>query len=309
MPEIPNFFIVGIPKSGTTSLAQYLGKHPNVFMSTPKELNYLTERVHAGFRSATTEEEYLEFFSDCSEQHLAVGEASVRYCLSPRSIERVREYNSQARIILMVRNPIQAAISLHSMLRAGGDEDRADFEAAWRLQDERRAGKRMPRGVWEPDLLQYFDVVRPALKLKWIWDVFPRDQVMVPIFDDLASDPQDLYRSVLSFLGVPIIDLAEYPVYRESVRNRWQWLARLTNRPPSVLYDLVKGIRARAQAPAAGLDRIRYRLNTWNRRPRPSSSTELSDSFRRELCDAFRPEVEELSSMIGRDLTKWVTPS
>src|SRR5580698_1501830 len=100
----PNFFIVGAPKSGTTSLYDYLKEHPQVFLPK-KELYYFCYDLT--FRTPPISENiYLKYYTDANNQK-AVGDASVYYLLSPGAAKKIKDFNPEAKIIVMLRNPIQ----------------------------------------------------------------------------------------------------------------------------------------------------------------------------------------------------------
>src|SRR5262249_20365906 len=136
----PNFFIVGAPKCGTTSMANYLSWHPRIFVSAVKEPHYFArhtwrnpnDRLIPSYRNSL--EHYLKLFQDVPEDSLAVGEASVRYLMNRKSLEEIAEFAPDARIIAMLRNPVDLAYSLHSELLKHYMEDVEDFEKAWGLQ-------------------------------------------------------------------------------------------------------------------------------------------------------------------------------
>jgi hypothetical protein len=138
----PNFFIIGAPKSGTTSLANYLSAHPEVHFSDPKEPKYFHSDFHPEHRYALDEGGYLGCFdpgemSRCS----AVGEGTVWYLYSEVAVSRILEFNPEARLIAMLRNPVDLAYSLHSQLLYGGHENLESFEEAWRAQEDRAQGR------------------------------------------------------------------------------------------------------------------------------------------------------------------------
>ena len=107
----PNFFILGAPKCGTTSLAAWLGEHPNIFVSSEKEPNFFNTEDKRGITN--TLEQYEDLFREAGTEHVAVGEATVWYLSSPEAIDRILKYNSDARFIVMVRNPLEMAPALH----------------------------------------------------------------------------------------------------------------------------------------------------------------------------------------------------
>jgi hypothetical protein len=137
----PNFFILGAPKCGTTSLARWLGDHPNIFMAPQKEPHFFNTDDRQG---VTTLVEYEDLFRKAQKEHVAVGEASVWYLSSSQAVNNILEYNPNARFIVMVRNPIEMAQALHGQMLIAGLECVQDFSKAWSLQEERRQGLRLP---------------------------------------------------------------------------------------------------------------------------------------------------------------------
>ena len=126
---VPNFFLAGAPKCGTTSLSEYLRAHPNVFMCCPKEPFYFDDdltRIHA----VGSFDDYLALFRNCGEEHLAVGEASTCYLFSRNAMKRIHAFNDEAKIIVMFRNPADFLPSLHAELLFNFNEDQEDFTEA-----------------------------------------------------------------------------------------------------------------------------------------------------------------------------------
>ena len=150
----PNFFIIGAPKCGTTALSEYLREHPNIYMCTPKEPHYFDYDFEQ-YREVETLDEYLGLFEAATTEHIAIGEASACYLYSSVALEDIYQFAPQAKIIVMLRNPVDLAYSYHSQLLYASDENVPDFEQAWRLQDIRREGKKIPPRCRDSALLQY----------------------------------------------------------------------------------------------------------------------------------------------------------
>ena len=121
----PDFFILGAPKCGTTSLADWLREHPSIFMCGPKEPHYFnSDSEHHG---AVDLPHYESLFEDADDSHLAVGEASVWYLVSETAVDNILQYQPRARFIICIRNPVEMAVSLHDQKRFSGDEPIANF--------------------------------------------------------------------------------------------------------------------------------------------------------------------------------------
>lgn len=307
MPGRPNFFIVGAPKCGTTALSEYLREHPNVFMSSPKEPSYFSSEI-SGDRHWVPQsiDEHLGLFADADERHIAIGEASVHYLYSGIALERIRGFNPQARIIAMVRNPIEMAYSLHSQLYYRLQENVQDFRHAWQLQEKRRQGKEIPRTTRIPALLQYKDVCSLGSQIERLLRVFPAQQVEIIVFDDFVSNARTAYEEVLTFLGLPPDGREHFPRVNPNkgftlrplawIDLRMRELARIRRLSRIVL-------RAKRALGLEGKRLLAIPVEGYTKvfdRPR------LEEDFRAELAEVFRPDVEKLSRLLGRDLGHWL---
>jgi hypothetical protein len=292
-------FIVGAPKCGTTSLRNYLGQHPDVCMSEPKEPNFFGRDLDMdSWRVAGTEDEYLELFAHATGQTV-LGEASTWYLRSERAAAEIHAFNPAARIVALVRNPADMLYSLHSQLVRVGIEDLRPFEAALDAELSRRRGKLMPRHASFPQALQYRRAARFTVQIRRYREVFPPGQVRVVLFDDLKADAAGTYRAVLDFLGLD-------PTFEPSfdVHNRNQSVRSLAARDFLLRTpELVKrGVRAIAPTPfRRNLYLSLLRLNSPEARRVP-----LSAGTRARLVRDFRPEVEQLEVLIQRDLHSWL---
>jgi hypothetical protein len=298
----PGFFIVGAPKCGTTALSEYLRGHPQVFMSQPKEPHYFCTDFDYYYRPGeATLEHYLELFADAGQGHDAVGEASVWYLYSQQAVPGILEFSPNARIIVMVRNPVELVPSLHSQLRYSLDEDEPDVRRAWELQGDRAAGRNVPSTCRVPQFLQYRAAASLGSQLQRLYDHASKDQVEVIVFDDLRSDARAVYTRTLDFLGIDDDGRANFPRVNANKAHRGGLLARMTQRPPAPLV-----VAARSVKRVTGMERLGVlsRVRSTNRveAERAAIDAELSE----ELGRAFADDIGLLSELLGRDLSHWV---
>ncbi len=301
MSRRPNFFILGAPKCGTTAISEYLRQHERVFVSTPKEPHYFCEDFDyyyaPGERSL---DHYLRLYDAADARHLAVGEASVWYLYSQTAAREIMRFDPDARVIVMVRNPVDLVPSLHSQMSYMLDEREPDVERAWRLQESRARGEGVPSTARVPAFLQYRDAAMLGAQLGRVYDHVPADQVKVLVFDDLRADTGAVYREVLEFLGVPDDGRAEFPRVNENKVHQNAAVARFTQRPPAPLVAVARGVKRVTGMERLGvLDRVRRSNRQVTRRE------EISPAFAQELRDTFRDDVRELGDLIGRDLSAW----
>jgi hypothetical protein len=293
--------MVGAPKCGTTALSEYLRAHPGVFVSDPKEPHYFSDDF-AALRVTRTKEEYEGLFRLADESHLAVGEASTGYLYSKTAVSNILAYRADMKLVIMLRNPIDMVYAWHGQRLYASDEDERDFEAAWRLQEERRAGRRIPRKCRHIEFLMYKDFGMLGVQMERLYALCPREQVHVIVFDDFRADTRSVYESTLAFLGVPSDGRTEFPRINEAKRHRIQALGRFSQNPPRVLNEFGYHVRRALGVNRLGfLDPIR-KLNQETKTRPP-----LSDQFRAELAEVFRSDVERLSALTGRDLGHWTS--
>ncbi|MEZ6069260.1 MAG: sulfotransferase [Pirellulales bacterium] len=291
----PNFFIVGAPKCGTTALAQYLSEHTAVFMSQPKEPHYFAADL-PGLQDTTDDAEYRAMFAGVSEATRAVGEASVYYLYSRVAVANLHRYNPEARVVVMIRDPLAMLVSYHRQLCLVRDED-VPLAEALALEAERAQGRRMPRQCRAAALLQYRQVIRLGQQLRRLLDVVPREQVHVIVMDDFAADTRAEYRRVLAFLDLTDDGRSEFPVVNPARGMRSRALATFTEKTPRVLTRAALGVKhALGLGDLGVLERLR-RLNATGADDAPLSPA-LCDRLRDELSD----DVKQLSQIAERDL-------
>ncbi|HSC08498.1 MAG TPA: sulfotransferase [Steroidobacteraceae bacterium] len=293
MPALPDFAIIGAPKCGTTSLAAYLGGHPDVFMSPIKEPAYFCDppalRALAARRHVGDFGTYAGLFAAAEPNQLR-GEASASYLFSGMAIERLLSANPEARLIAMVRNPIDMVVSLHAS-KAYNCLEYDDFATAWRASPKRR-------------VLDYRSLGRLGGQLARLKRLVPERQLHVVVFDDLCADPPAAYRSVLAFLGLPDDGRLAFPVLNGRKARSWPQLARLAKNPPPPLDRLKQALKQAAPGPSRAIGRRLSAINT-----RPARQAQLSKPLRREMADSFRDDVSLLSELLGRDLRTWLAPT
>jgi hypothetical protein len=293
----PSFFIVGAPKCGTTALYSYLRQHEEIFLPH-KEIHYFGGDLEFRYRRRLSEREYVQLFESATVER-RLGDASVWYLFSKRAASEIHDFDPDARIIVMLRNPVDVMYSLHSQMLYAGDEDLPSFAAALEAEEERRAGRRIPRGARLPQALLYHDVASFTEQVQRYFDSFGRAAVHVILYDDFKRDTDAVYRSTLRFLGVDPDHRVELEVVNPNTVRRSRWLARHLAVPYPTLRKVV-----RLALPVPGwrraLGREVSRINTVRR-----TRTAMDSSLQRRLTEELVEEVRALESLIGRDLSAW----
>lgn len=265
---LPTFLIVGAAKAGTTALAAYLGAHPQVFMSEEKELHFFDEHYSRGVAW------YAEQFGPARGE-IAVGEATPTYLFDERAIERMASVVPEAKLIAILRNPIDRAYSHYWWMRALWE--RLSFEEAVRAE------------IADPTKRRYLAAGRYLPQLERICAVYPRSSVHVMILEDLNSARSEEYARVCRFLGV---DDAYRPdvlgtTINEAYRLRWPRLR-------TALYKIHAWRR---------MPRLSARIDGWNRVP--LRYPKMPPALRAELEEWYAEDNAALAAWLGRDLYAW----
>lgn len=293
-----DFAIVGEPKSGTTALHAYLAGHAGIALASRKEPGFWSpdwprlERV-----------EHLadyEALWDASAEGRLRGEASTNYLASQVAVPAILREHAHARLIAMIRNPVDMAASLHSELLATYQEDVRDFEAAWRLQLRRAGGDALPPECAGGEVLQYQQMCAVGDHLERFFANVPEPQRLVVLFDDLSRNAGEQYARVLEFLGLEDDGRRRFTPVRTNRNLRSPRLARVHRSMPRRLGRLYGPARTIARSVGVSPSLLVNRLNVEHA-PRPP----LRPSFRAELVSVFAPQVERVSRLLDRDLSHW----
>lgn len=304
---IPSIFIVGAPRCGTTSLAAYLGAHPGIFLSEPKEPHHFGTDLDIRLRPYADRRRYLELFADVSEDKRA-GEASVLYLYSQTAPHEIQELSPSARIIIMLRDPLEMVRSLHAHNFLVGHENLPDLEQALGAEAERRGGRRLSPTCFVPAALQYRALGKYAEHVRRYQGAFGRDRVRCILFEDLKNDPEKTYRETIDFLGLEAGTMPEFKVHNERQRWRSQWAGRAMVTTFTLMYHLGAHLPARIlRKPVLSTLGILFYLSTQanlTKSPPAPLPGHLRDGLRQE----FREDVDELAGVLGRDLSSWLPP-
>jgi Sulfotransferase family len=293
--RLPDFFIVGAPKCGTTAMYEYLRQHPQIFMPFHKEPLFFGADLHHRYGRLTPDEYAALFRPARADQR--VGEASAWYLYSTTAAREIREASPEAQIIVMLRDPVDVMYAQHSQLLFNQQEVIEDFGEALDAEEDRVAGRRLPSGPVRPENLFYRRMARFSEQLGRYFEVFGRERVHVIVFDDLVADTPGVYRVLLRFLGVDDGFQARFEPSNENKRVRSRALQRLAYDPP-VLRRFAPLLR-RLPAMHALRNRL-FAANSVRAARRP-----MDPGLRAELTREFAPEVQRLSALIGRDLSAW----
>ena len=214
---LPNAFIIGAPKCGTSSLAVWLGEHPDIFLSAIKEPHYFADDLTT--RSVSSLRRYKRLFEAAPEAALRI-EASTWYLYSKTAIRNIEEAVDDARYVVLVRDPIDMAVSLFHHNRRTLNEDSATLEEAWKKQFARADGQELPRRCRNPEFLQYRDACSLKSMITDLYAQVSPSRVLVVSLEQLKSDPRQAYVRVLNHFGLPDDQRTDFPVHNRAREAR-----------------------------------------------------------------------------------------
>ncbi|MEL6440622.1 MAG: sulfotransferase [Cyanobacteria bacterium J06621_8] len=300
----PNFFIVGQPKSGTTALHQFLQQHPEIFMSGYKEPHFfcadfhLESDQHHGkqlFFDFRQESAYLQLFAKAKTEK-AVGEATANYLYSRVAANKIHNFNPDAKIIILLREPAQYLYSLHSHYAKFTEENEPNFAAALALERLRQQGKNSSPRVMSPSFLFYSERVKYYQQVKRYYDLFPAEQIKIIIYEKFRADNEGIYREILEFLGVDQSFVPNFALINVNKEVKFPALNNFVNRP--FIKSITKNLISQ-EFNEFVRDNIVEKL-LWHQAPKDS----IPEEMKLKLMQKYQPEVAQVSELIGIDLEK-----
>ncbi len=304
--RVPDFFIVGHPKSGTTALYEMLGRHPQIFMGEEKEPWYFSPELRfrppprEPFAIPETLAQYATLFERAAPGQ-RVGEASTTYLWSRAAAELIAAAQPRARIIAILREPASFLRSLHLQFLEAHIETESDFRRALELEAARREARNLPRHSYWPQMLQYAEHVRYVEQLRRYQTAFAAEQRLILIYDDFRADNEGTVRTVLRFLGVDDAVPVDTVESNTSVRARSQAVHEL-------VHAVAVGGGPASRALKSGLKALtpqgprRRLLRTVRSRIVYREPSAADEQLMAELRVRFKSEVEALSEYLDRDL-------
>lgn len=230
--RLPNLFIVGAPKCGTTAWAEYLGSHPDIFFPQHKDQCFFALDL-PNFRLTQTTDDYAELFAGSGDAKV-IGEASAMYLFSKAAAGAIRDHDPASKILIFLREQEDYLPSLHNQFLREFAEEIEDFETVWRLSG-RRPPDTIPATCLEPRTLDYAAMGRFREQVERYSAAFPTEQVRVIRFSDWTADPRKTYLEILEFLGLDDDGRLTFPPVNQGQTYRSRTLARLIMRPPALV--------------------------------------------------------------------------
>ncbi|MEO0438445.1 MAG: sulfotransferase domain-containing protein, partial [Pseudomonadota bacterium] len=256
----------------------------------PKEPNYFSTDLPQ-LNEADSIEQYLSFFDFNGDVSQVGGEASTWYLYSKTAASNILEFQPDARMIVMLRNPVDMFFSLHAQFKYNMSETIDDPREAWNARTSRP----------EDSLLQYGRACALGAQVSRLLEIAPRQQLHFIFFDDLSNDPKAEYLKALQFLGLPIVVPDSFAVLNERKTHRSKIMERFLRSTPTPVAHVVAAIKKATGIKRLGISNALLNLNT-KRVSRPPQDP----GFRAELRAAFEDDIRLLAQRLDTRVLVWL---
>lgn len=293
---LPNFFLIGAAKAGTTSLYSYLEQHPEIYMSPVKEPRFFTPELYSIYNSAVRSggrkiplslEQYSQLFAGVKNE-IAIGEASTDYLYLTKAANRIKNEVPDAKLIAILRNPVERAFSAYCYQLRDSYET-LSFEEA--LQAEESRIKQGFRPGWHYQQVGFY-----ARQIEQYLDVFLPQQIKIYLYEDLASDSIAIAREIYQFLGVDsdfTPDLTRKNISGVPKNKTLHNLFTKENFIKSAIKPFIP-------------QQLRQNLYQKMRKRNLGQKPKLSLETRKKLIDTYREDILQLQNLIQKDLSAWL---
>jgi len=282
----PNFFIVGAPKAGTTSLYEYLKNIPGIYMSRVKEPNYFSIKAMPDkkpFKPIRNKEKYLDLFKNATNE-VILGEASTLYLSDPEASTLIRKACPTARILISLRDPIERLFS-HYLMNVSRSWIKSSFKNQIHKEMNNKADFTKPHirlsaGLYSKDVQRYLDT-------------FGKEHVKILIFEEFIKNPKVILEDILKFLGVKnIINNFE----DVKVHNPYFKIESSGEISKQILQSNIISKISVKILPSSGRRFFRKKILTRKNTKKPV----MKDADRQYLIDFYKSDVKKLEVLLGR---------
>lgn len=282
---------MGAQKAGTTTLHELLSRHPDVFLPKQKETKFFADNSE---HQRGLEYYRTEYFNGVGTQSV-VGEVDPEYLYFPYVASRIHEFCERARLLFLFRNPIDRAYS-HYLMSVRRGFEKIPFEEAISFEE-----RRLAESYWNKVHFSYVDRGFYSRQLKKYIGLFPMDQCLFVLTEDLKENLQRVMDEIADFLEVVRFEIPADPIRaNQASRARIKWLAHALHGDRWFRRGVrcVFGRKGRAAALVRWI-----RDHNWV----PGGGPEMKVETRRHLRGIYRDDIEELAGLIGRDLDHWLS--
>ena len=294
----PNFIVIGAMKAATTSLYNYIKQHPDIFMTKVKEPMFFNNfNQNTDFKVLANKSkkvnsllDYFSMFSSVKNES-AIGEASPAYIYNENAPHLIKEHLPDVKIMAILRQPIDRAYSNFLHTKRADRENVNSFEHAIKIEKERISDN------WSP-LYHYIQKGFYSVQLKRYYNLFPKENIKVYLFEDVVKNPKETLKDIFKFLNVD--ENIEIDVSKKS---------NVSGTPKGILGFILKKMRYYNLMPKFAIsDYLPTFMVNLLFKSVYKNTEKLDTVLRKELTDKYyREEILKLEKLIDRDLSNWLS--
>ncbi len=289
-----DFFCVGAAKSGTTALHYFLRQHPEIYMPLKKEIHHFANDLLKKNDYWLQKDVFLKLFRKTKENQTA-GETSVFYLLSENAAKNIFEYNPEAKIIIMLRNPAEVSYSLYSQLVFNGEENIMDFRKAIEIEADRKKGINLPENTRIIKKHLYIETVKFTEQIKRFQKLFPSKQIHFIFFEDFKQNTLQTVQNTYQFLNINDSFVPKLKIHNanKKIKNRrmQKFSTFVINKVFSKFID------------EDNLEKLRNFMISINNIS--MERTPLDKATKQILKNKLALEIDNLGNLLNKNLTNW----
>lgn len=276
----PNFFIIGAPKCGTTTIHKWLSEHPEVFMSKIKEPNHYNKDHN--FPKYSKKNDYFKLFETANAEHTAIGEASPYYLLSNCAVDNILNENMGSKFIVCLRNPIEMMPSLFFQNKSTLIEKNIDLETGWDSRLDTLTKDSLPN-------LMYENICKLGFQLENLYKKAKKNQVHIIFLDDMRNDPGAVWTNLQAFLDL-------------NFHNRQKFQSEnLAKVPRSIFLNKILEFIGEKTMKYSGYG-ILTKIKNLNFKQKKYV---VENDFKIKLYEVFKEDILMIERITERNLDKW----
>ena len=294
MKDKINLFILGAPKCGTTALYEILKKHDDIYFPEFKEPHFFADDLGL-YQAHKTKEEFFSIY-DGRGQEKIIGDASIFHLFSSVGAENINNYNSTAKYIVMLRDPVVAVPSYHSQLVYTQDESIKNCERAWDLSAERSRNKNVPIFCKSNKVLDYKSMFAYGTQIEKLYGIIDRSRILIIFNDEMVDQYDALMKKISHFLEVKENKIKNKLV-NPNQKNRIDYISKFLRHPPPPVKKVKRLIMGRG----------RNKIYDWIIEVNTKSVRREAESnvFLKKIFDHYLTEIEKLEHLSGVNLEGW----
>lgn len=280
-----NFYCIGAQKAGTTTLHDILKNHPNICLPNQKEAPFYQNDSQYSKGKDWYEKKYFSHYNN----EKIVGSISPEFMYYPWIPERIKEtYGSNIKFVVLLRNPIDRAVSHYNMSK-GRNIEKRDFLTAIKSEN-----KTITRSFYHNKQFSYINRGLYSVQIERYFKLFPKENFLFIKFEDFISDQQTIIKQICRFLEIDLLESTKFIKSNESIKYKIKFIPWLESRFPLTISLIKKSIPKSIRAKIAST----YKTNN-------SAKYAPENSAQNYLISLFKDDIKKLEKLTNLQLSNW----